>query len=377
MSQDDFKMPEDRDPLPEDWLGFLKRTSNENKALRDKDPFGYLENGSAAFNDYRKKHPDQSVILPANADLEKADLGNANLQGAYLVDANFKGAALGNANLQGAYLGNAKLRGADFKEARLQGARLEGAKLQGAKLPRAYLQGANLWDAKLQRAVLWEANLQEADLREAKLQGADLGRADIRNADISGACLESAHLGYAHVDGGTLFCRCSINSKTDFIGVGLASARLEPGLRQELEYNIRRRRWEAWYKDHPFWRWPVRVFWAFSDYGRSGLWIIAWFVMLALVFAYIYYAWGVYDYYAFGNQEAPGVVAGLFPKGGEEAKPVLILVRAVYFSVVTMTTLGFGDIYANPGSYCGHILLMIQVLLGYVLLGALITKLAI
>lgn len=50
------------------------------------------------------------------------------------------------------------------------------------------------------------------------------------------------------------------------------------------------------------------------------------------------------------------------------------MIRAFYFSVVTMTTLGFGDMYAEKGSMAGHILLMLQVLLGYVFLGALVTR---
>jgi hypothetical protein len=42
-----------------------------------------------------------------------------------------------------------------------------------------------------------------------------------------------------------------------------------------------------------------------------------------------------------------------------------------------MTTLGFGDIAANPDSWGGQVLLMIQVILGYVILGVLITRLAV
>jgi hypothetical protein len=51
--------------------------------------------------------------------------------------------------------------------------------------------------------------------------------------------------------------------------------------------------------------------------------------------------------------------------------------HALYFSVVTMTTLGFGDIAANPDSWGGQTLLMLQVILGYVLLGALVTRFAV
>ena len=46
-----------------------------------------------------------------------------------------------------------------------------------------------------------------------------------------------------------------------------------------------------------------------------------------------------------------------------------------------MTTLGFGDMYANAHSFVrglfGHVLLALQVLLGYVLLAALVTRFAV
>jgi hypothetical protein len=50
---------------------------------------------------------------------------------------------------------------------------------------------------------------------------------------------------------------------------------------------------------------------------------------------------------------------------------------ALYFSIVTMTTLGFGDVYAAPDSGLGQFLLSFQVVLGYVLLGALVTRFAV
>ena len=55
----------------------------------------------------------------------------------------------------------------------------------------------------------------------------------------------------------------------------------------------------------------------------------------------------------------------------------LLVARPVYFSIVTMTTLGFGDMYANKGSIAGHVILAVQVILGYVLLGALVTRFAV
>lgn len=71
----------------------------------------------------------------------------------------------------------------------------------------------------------------------------------------------------------------------------------------------------------------------------------------------------------------PTVVNG---NGWKVALPSsLAFLRSCYFSIVTMTTLGFGDIHAAPGSIAGYLLLTTHVILGYVLLGALVTRLAV
>jgi len=124
-------------------------------------------------------------------------------------------------------------------------------------------------------------------------------------------------------------------------------------------------------------------FWQISDYGISTKQVIKTFFQWALIFAAVYLAWGLIDYHLVGLKDDPGIVSNLFVLEGEQetVSPWLVPFRSVYFSVVTMTTLGFGDMYANAHSFgrglAGHILLSIQVILGYVLLGALITRFAV
>jgi len=96
-----------------------------------------------------------------------------------------------------------------------------------------------------------------------------------------------------------------------------------------------------------------------SDYGRSIGRIVLTFFTLAFVFAIVYWLWPK----CVVVNEVVGDIRGF--------------VHALYFSVVTMTTLGFGDIAANPDSWQGQVLLMVQVILGYVLLGALVTRFAV
>jgi len=308
------------------------------------------------WNEWRKANPNVEIRL------QGANLRRANLQGAFLSKANLEGAGLQHAHLENAFLNRAHLEGAILQGANMQGARLFQAKLQRADLRLADLQGANLMDVRLERSMLSLANLQGVDLsytelRSAGLQGADLGGARVFETDLRGAALSSAM-----VDRGTLLWNCKIDKDTDFTGVALDSARVHPGLKQLLEYNIRRLGWKEWYKKHSLRRWPTQMFWEISDYGTSTLRIIRVFFEFAVLFALIYFCW-------------PGCVVGLQDRiavGDFRA-----FVHALYFSVVTMTTLGFGDIHANPDNWVGQILLMAQVLLGYVLLAALVTRFAV
>jgi hypothetical protein len=240
--------------------------------------------------------------------------------------------------------------------------------LEGVDITSGNLSYANLREAKLNGSNLKKSNLGEVHLEEALLIDSHLEGAYLYKAHLQGALFQTAI-----VDGETLILECEIDRKTNFDGVGLGDVRIDPQTKQLLEYNIRRKNWEDWYKEHWFWRWPFRLFWFVSDYGMSGK-RVAWiFLLLALLFAAVYMNWA---YWA-----PPGVVYDLSvePIAGEAVwhYSLRAAIRPIYFSVVTMTTLGFGDMYANKESIAGHVLLILQVILGYVLLGALVTRFAV
>lgn len=219
----------------------------------------------------------------------------------------------------------------------------------------------------LEKAFLGAFYLEGANISKAHLEGAYLAGANLRGAIFWKAHLEGANFAASSVDDLTVFWECKVDRNTNFHGVGLENCRIDEGTKYLLEYNRRRLNSEEWYKGKSKKKWrralrqaltsPVRLFLLMSDYGRSTLRILGTFFSLALVFAAVYYF-------------VPGLVQDLHGTG----KWYSDMVRACYFSVVTMTTLGFGDMYANKGSMVGHILLMLQVLFGYVLLGALVTR---
>ena len=279
------------------------------------------------WNSWRKNNPTDKILL------QGAKLPHLYLQGKnpYL-----------RPNLQGAYLSDADLKEAVLCLPNLKGANLHSANLKGAKLPAADLQGANFM----------QANLEDADFTFADLQGATF-RAAI-------------------VNGNTCFLGCKTDKNTDFRHVALGNIRIESRTKYLLKYNNRRLNWQDWYdrySKNSVQKWLVKLFWSISDYGNSTLRIIVWFFALAIFFAGLYYIFSIVS--------PPGIVSDLL-EGKEGIVPKwLVPIRAIYFSVVTMTTLGFGDIYANCQSFLGHLLLILQVILGYVLLGALVTRLAV
>ncbi len=286
------------------------------------------------WNEWRVEHVDEKILL------EGANLAKADLIGAHLLGANLKGAHLMRANLE---------------VATLIGANLEDAYLWEANLKGAYLAGANL-----ESAFLAEANLENAYLQRANLKGADLGEANLKGANFL----------FTVVDGSTRIIPRKFDRFTNFTGVGLNNTCVDPGTKQLLEYNIRRWRWKQWYDKHAKLKWLVSPFWLMCDYGMSTGRIAFVFFGLALVFANIYYHWA--------RMAPPGIVENLFvDRNGVDVQWWLVPLRTLYFSIVTQTTLGFGDMYARAQSICGHILLSLQVILGYVLLGALVTRFAV
>jgi hypothetical protein len=299
------------------------------------------------WNEWRHRHPEDDILLEG-----------ANLSNLYLQDALFDTGEFTD------FSGQIILDTADFRDTHLDKSRFHHAQLNGT----------NLWGVYLRKADMFHTQLEGANLEDSYLEGTYFEFSSLQNARFRAAV----------VDGFTLFWKCKVNHNTDFSDVALNNARVDSELKQLLEYNIRRKNWEEWYpKQNWLLAWVIRKFWHISDYGISTKRIIKTFFTWALIFTSIYFVWGFIDYHLIGNKDYPGIVSNLFVI--EDAKQTisswLVPIRAVYFSIVTMTTLGFGDMYANAHSLIrgifGHILLALQVILGYVLLGALVTRFAV
>ncbi len=279
------------------------------------------------------------------ADLSGLDLSRADLSGANLMGARLVGTTLFEANLT-----EAELAGADLSCANLQGAVLERAglgrtKLVGTSLIGANLSGATLTDSTLERSDLRTANLTGARLREVDLCDVDLSRAILKKAD-----LEDGHVRNACFDGADIreanLARLRGYETASWIGVDIrdidfTGAYLCRRFIQDQNFL------EEFRNTSKFHRAMYSVWRATSDCGRSATRWAAWTVAIIVLFAWLYTFVDV-DY---GSYPTP--------------------ISPLYYSVVTMTTLGYGDVL--PSSMAAQLVAMVEVVLGYVMLGGLLS----
>ena len=291
---------------------------------------------------------DLSGLDLSEADLSYTELVGCNLRGARLVRTNLTGAQAHDADFTGAELLGAELDGIDLSNANLSqaallqasavegvfvGARCDGASFNDADLTRAEFRAADLIGVGLSQATLDDADFASGLLSGADLTGARLNGANFRDADLRGARLRNVR-DYASVD----WIDTDI-SDVDFTGAWNVRRHIQD-VNYIHEFRSQSRRHELLY----------HLWWVTSDCGRSLLRWTLWSALIAVTYAALYARadidWGIHD-------------GPLSP---------------FYFSVVTFTTLGFGDVLPNTTG--AEALVMSEVIVGYVSLGGLMSILS-
>lgn len=148
----------------------------KNEAIFDsKKCWDHIENKS--------EYKDRLVsIIKSGSTVKGANFSKVDLSGLDLSKTDFSGANLSRANLSNSNFFDANLQNAELLGADLSGADLTSANLEGSDLTRSYMEGARAWHANLKNANLIEANLNRADFWNAHLFNTRLWRTDIKGA---------------------------------------------------------------------------------------------------------------------------------------------------------------------------------------------------
>jgi uncharacterized protein YjbI with pentapeptide repeats len=322
------------------------------RTVADPTHLAELLKGVESWNRWRAANPQLK-----HPDLTRADFTSDNVKATQVYCPNDKlgtDVNLEKANLKGASLKEANFERVNLFGADLTGAWLKGAGFQKAKLHRANLQNSKLNDANFERASLEAANLQEANLVMANFQAADLVRADLQSANLLMANLNGANLRGANMEGSNVtnvrFFRGS--RQRNFQGIRVATCygnQIFKSFAQDQDYIETLRATGTW-GEVKFWIWYI-----FADCGRSFLRWGLWSVGIAVLFGLVYFWMG--------------------PEHIKVDSPLpFSWLTMMYYSVVTFTTLGFGDI--KPATETAAMVVMLEVILGYIMLGGLVAILA-
>ena len=235
----------------------------------------------------------------------------------------------------------------------IPGLDLRGCTLESGSyfLPNAHLEAALIYDKDLSHSSFTNANFRSADVTYSKLIGAGLTGtqweyADLHRSDISDACLDSAKL---H---GTALNYVKYNRKTNFLNIdtSMINRSTNPQLVRDME--------DAQYLFHfknksQYHRLLYYIWYLTCDCGRSFLLWLSYCAILVWVFALVYMKnWDQFSH----------IVGSQF----NEFAPY-------YYSIITFTTLGFGDITPKITLWWLQMIVTLEVILGYVMLGGLIS----
>ena len=252
--------------------------------------------------------------------------------------------------------------GTDVKE-RLQEWSQSGKSMEGFVLRFAHLEGIRLSDLhgfNLSNAVLFRARLQGARMYNIDLRGADLMKADFSGANLNEAKLQDANLLGAILDGSKLE-RVEWGEKA--LQEQKAIAAENAGKREEAKVNYEeaeeiyrslRRAYDSagrfgevgyfFQKEMTMRRklmpkWSTGRIWSrlvdmFCGYGEEPQRVIGFSLLMVIGCAALYFGVGV---------KGPEGKIGFDPQAGLFAN-IEHFLNCVYYSVVTFTTLGYGDI---------------------------------
>jgi len=223
------------------------------------------------------------------------------------------------------------------------GPRLDGADLRGEDL-----KGANLWAVDLKGA-----NLTGVDLTGADLTGVSLITANLKDTCLMDVKFSSRHIGFYKrgKDTNLMHVEYSFRRLGHYKGMRLDGCYGSERFKRFTSHQafIEELQKSGWRGKILYWIWFI-----LADCGRTPWAWMAWSIFFTLSFA------GAYTWMG----------SGAFTFSNELHLPFNFLTM-LYYSIVTFTTLGFGDIAPVSGAAAAFV--TTEVVVGYVMLGGLIS----
>ena len=385
-----------------------------------------IQNANFEGVDLSKINLNKAELKGANfkgANLERAKLNGADLRGS-----NFEGAVLKNAELKKARLEPVNLKGVEIKEAKLSvenniikyavletvqyennrksisGSKLTSDEIKNKKLAKANfkqivlekvsfdsielidnkstegmentnLVGADLEGAHLNGADFTEANMEGCSLKDARLKKAKFVNADLRESNLEGAYISGANLRDANLENSKVADVCHYKrwfGKSRYRGIKNINTAYGNSVFKEYardqDYLETFQEKNCWYK-------ILYLLWFLSsNCGRSLTPFSIWAFMVVFIFGLLFSninenSCMISIIEIVGITNITGINENFSIVDCEKRKPTWF--TPFYCSIITFTTFGFGDVI--PKTRCGEILVVAEVIIGYLMLGLLLS----
>lgn len=283
----------------------------------------------------------------------------------------------------GERLDGALLRGLDFRGVKwLASVVLIGADLSNTNASNADLSGADLRNSRLKGLIASDADLRRSNLERANCTESDLRGADLRWARLDGVTFsesqitEQTALGQQVIYEKEMKESADQNARQRLVETAIQTYGKLEELSQANSLNAQASRYYRKSKDvRRRYNWQESNYasgvaaeasrW-FTGYGNRPWRVIATSVFVMILSAVIYPLVGGLHRTASG----PTILDSANTSSGTVGHLGVLLVRNVYFSIVTFTTLGYGNI--EPNTAIGRYVAGAEALIGTVLLALLV-----
>ena len=320
---------------------------------------------------------------------------------AYLNNSVFPKTIFIKCNFSGAYLNNTKymysriidsnffflrffsqFHNAEFIGTKLFKSDFKGSDISNTNYKKTDITDCQFDNAKIKSTDFFKANLKGISFSNSNLNVVNFSDTIFNDVNFNGSSIKQTTFPMA-LDSKPNFRDCEFYDNNKFDLDFVNQSKFSATVRDMLKYQLRKEEWERWYEKHSWQARLVKPFWIISDYGISTIRLLISFALISFLFAAIYFANGIVYTTSCTHalQEAGkscpgdhGMFDNLITHDGQDLPGATNFLRSIYFSVVTMTTLGFGDIAVKPTSWLGHICVIIQVVIGYFMLGAIVTR---
>jgi uncharacterized protein YjbI with pentapeptide repeats len=255
---------------------------------------------------------------------------------------------------------------ASFDDVQLRTASLRGCLLRNARVA----ANCSLVKSSAQHADFTGAIMRDVSLRGAHLSYAVINGADLRNADLRGAILANVRMSFEHPLG-----MISLRRRWTKLGGPEQTARfLNPKTDLAVRDAVARATAASLFQARHLLL--GYLFYALTNYGRSATRLLMWVVSVWFLFGAIYRVAplpSLLQGTRLGNILVDAAPEFVRTNGDVAVFPTNF--APFYFSAITLTTVGYGDITPAPGSSSAQVLVVCEALSGFVFLGAFVSLL--